>query len=79
MHILDDESDKKLNNISLFLTNNEALHLIGYLEQLLEGKSGDHSHLMSENYKKEITVCLYNSENTKNFHPRIQKLITNDE
>ena len=79
MRILDDKSDKKLNSVSLFLTKTEATHLIGYLAQLLSNKSLDHSHLMSEDYKKEVTVCLYDPENVDNFQERIQKLIHYDE
>ena len=79
MRILDDKSDKKLNSVSLFLTKNEAKHLIGYLEQLLENAKGDHSHLMSEDYQKEICICLYNPDNVENFNKRVQKLIFNDE
>lgn len=36
MRILDDELDKKLDTVSLFLTETEIRHLIGYLEQLLK-------------------------------------------
>ena len=36
MRILDNDADVKLDAISLFLTKTEALHLIGYLEQLVE-------------------------------------------
>jgi hypothetical protein len=79
MRILDNDADVKLDAISLFLTKTEALHLIGYLEQLVESTRHDHSHLMSEDYQKEITICLYDSENIKNFEPRIQKLIKIDE
>jgi len=61
------------------LTETEVLHLIGYLEQLVENKEHDHSHLMSEDYKKEITICMYDPKNVGTFNPRIQKLIREDE
>lgn len=79
MHILDDKSDKKLNTVSLFLTRTEALHLIGYLEQLIDNTESDHSHLMSEDHKNEMTICLYGPSNMDRFSPRIQKLIRYDE
>jgi hypothetical protein len=79
MRILDDKSDKAINSVSIFLTEVEAVHLIGYLEQLVFEKKGDHSHLSSEDYKKEITICLYSPEKIENFNPRVQKLITLDE
>lgn len=76
MRILDEKSDQKLDNISLFLTRKEAQHLIGYLEQLLE--KGDHSHLMSEDYRKEIMVCIYDPEKLDMFDSRSKKLILED-
>lgn len=79
MRILNDKSDSKLNTVSIFLTKTEALHMVGYLEQLIEGEGGDHSHLMSEDFDKEINICLYDPKNIANFHPRVQKLIKQDE
>ncbi len=81
MRISDDISNKKLDNITLFLTEGEALQLASYLKQLLEKpkEKGLHFHLSSEDYQKEITVCIYNPENITEFHPRAQKLIIDDE
>ena len=79
MRILDDKSDRPINSVSIFLTETEAVYLIGYLEQVVYEKRGDHSHLSSEDYKKEITICLYSPEKIDHFHPRIQKLLSNDE
>jgi len=75
MQIFDDTSDKKLDNITLFLTKSELQILSGYARQLLEKSSYDHFHLSSEDYQKEVTICVYDPEKTENFHPRIQKLI----
>ena len=77
MRILDDELDKKLDIVSLFLTEIEIRHLIGYLKQLLDKKI-DHAHLMSEDYQKEITVCIYDTINSQKFSPRVEKLIRED-
>jgi hypothetical protein len=80
MHILDDETDKKLNCITIFLTKNEAQQLFGYAKQLLEElSSSDHYHLSSEDYQKEITICLYDTNKLEGFNPRVQKLILQDE
>lgn len=74
MRILDDKTDKKLDRITLFLTKSEALQLEYYLKHFLEkpNDSGLHFHLSSEDYQKEITVCIYNPENITSLHPRIQ-------
>lgn len=79
MRILDDESDKKLDNVSIFLTREELKQLIGYAEGLLNKDSSDHYHLSSDDYQKEITLSIYNPESTEKFNPRIIKLIKNDE
>lgn len=78
MRILDDMSNMKLDGVTILLTKNEASHLRDYLEQLIHEDDKDHSHLMSEDYQKEITICLYSPDKIKNFQPRIQKLILED-
>jgi len=43
-------------NISLFLTQEEAIQLRGYLNQLLDHPKLHHFHLSSSDYKKEINI-----------------------
>ena len=78
MRILDDKSDKKLDTVTLFLTQEEALQLRSDLDQLLAKPQLHHTHLSSENYQKEITVCVYDGEKLQGFHPRAIKLIKED-
>ena len=79
LRILDDGSNKKLDNVSIFLTREEAAQLRGYLNQLLDNPKLQHSHLSSADYQKEITVCLYDEKNLENFDERSKRLILNDE
>lgn len=79
MRILDNESDKKLDNVSMFLTKEEAVQLRGYLNQLLDNPALQHSHLSSADYQKEITICLYTEDNLSTFDERSKNLILNDE
>lgn len=80
MYILDEESDKKLTNVTIIFNKSELKELMGYAKQLLEETpSSDHYHLSSEDFQKEITLCIYDSENLKMFTPRIRKLIEFDE
>ena len=79
MRILDEKSDKKLDTVSIFLTEEEAVQLQGYLEQLIDKPKLQHAHLFSEDYKKEITVCIYDEKDLEGFHPRSIKLIEKDE
>lgn len=68
-----------MDNVSLFLTKKEAIQLQGYLNQLLDNPKLQHAHLSSEDYQKEITVCLYDEKDLEGFHPRAIKLIEEDE
>lgn len=78
MRILDDESDKKLDTVTLFLTKEEILQLRSDLDHLIAKPKLNHTHLSSEDYKKEITVCVYDEEDLEGFHPRSIKLIKED-
>ena len=79
MRILDSDSDRKLDSVMLFLTKAELQQLIGYAKQLLANPSADHHHLSSEDYQKEITISIYDPENTENFSPRTRKLLSEDQ
>lgn len=79
MRILDEQSDKKLDTISIFLTEEEAVQLRGYLDQIIDNPKLQHAHLSSEDYKKEITICIYDKKDLEGFHPRSIKLIQKDE
>jgi hypothetical protein len=78
MRILDDEADEKLDSVSIFLTKDEMQQLIGYAKQLIE-HSSDHQHLSSNDYQKEITICIYNPENPGKFSPRVERLLRDDQ
>jgi hypothetical protein len=78
LRILDDESDRKLDSVSIFLTKEEATQLRGYLNQLLDNPALQHSHLSSVDCQKEITVCLYDEKNLDNLNQRSIKLIKED-
>lgn len=54
------------------------MQLRGYLNQLLDNPKLQHSHLSSDDYQKEITICLYDEKNLENFNPRSIKLIKED-
>jgi hypothetical protein len=81
MRMLDEDNDKRLDNVLLVLTAAEARQLNSYLCQLIDAKSStcDHFHLSSEDYQKEITICLYSPDHINNFNHRIRKLIVHDE
>ena len=80
MFILDDESNSKLNSITILLNKAEVIELLGYAKQLLETPTpSDHYHLSSDDYQKEITICMYDPDKREQFNPRIQKLVNEDD
>ena len=86
MLIIDDKDDLKLKEISsliLCLKVNEIEELIGSLQDTLKevenGKSDFHSHINSDDYEKEITVCAYGTEElNRALSPLIRKLIKSE-
>jgi len=79
MHILDECSSKKLDRVILYLTASEAHELIDSLQNLLENPTQHHSHVSDKNYQKEITVCVYDTNNLSSFDERSKNLILDDE
>ena len=79
MRMIDDDSSKKLDNITLFLTMAEAKQLRGALNAVIEEPTdANHRHVSSADYQKEITVCIYDPENLAGFNERSKKLILED-
>lgn len=79
MRILDNDTDKKIDNITLCLTRAEASELKDTLEDLLKSSKGNHGHVTDYESNKEITLCIYDQKNLdESFPERIKKLITED-
>ena len=79
MRLLDETTDKSINNLTLLLKKTEAIQLIGYLELLTKEDPNGHYHLNNEDYSKEITLALYDDGNITEFSNRYKSLITEDE
>lgn len=79
MRILNEISDKSLEKIVLYLTQAEAKELKDSLGQLLDKPSSNHAHISSEDFQKEVTICIYDIKKLNNFNDRSIKLIQNDE
>ncbi len=55
-----DANNKSINEVTLFLTKDEASELLDKLESILQSKvGGSHSHINDSSYVKEITICTY--------------------
>lgn len=78
MRILDQDSDKTCRDVLLYLTPSEALELRDSLNHLLEKPSSNHAHISEDDYKRELTVCIYDVNNLQGFNKRSLDIILND-
>jgi hypothetical protein len=79
MRLLDGKTDRALARLTVYLTREEAEELRDSLSALLATSGVRHEHVSSSDYKKELTVCLYNEANLDGFNERSKTLIRNDE
>ena len=79
MRLLNDDSNKPLNCVTIYLTQSEAEQLRASVVSLLEDPYGNHSHISSSDFQKEVTVCIYSPESISTFDERSQRLILNDQ
>lgn len=75
------DSDKKINNVVLYLTPDEAQEMKDSLELLIhDNNKHHHEHIpdRENNFKSEIAICIYKKDNLSSFDERSKKLILND-
>jgi hypothetical protein len=75
--MLDEERDVACNRLTVFLTRDETTQLRDTLEILLAGHH-QHEHVASDDFQKEITVCLYDPSNLGGLDERSRRLIRSD-
>jgi len=78
MRILDQDTDRAVSNVCLYLTPDEAERLRGRLERLLLNADEHHTHLEDGDLKHEITVTIYRDDNLHTYDQRSRKLILED-
>jgi GGDEF domain-containing protein len=78
MRILDEDLNKPLDKVLLYLTISEASELKESLENLINRPLNNHAHITNEDFEKELTVCIYDVDNLKGFNARSIDLIVND-
>ena len=77
MRILDQDNDRKLDRVTLYLTLAEAQELRDSLEAVIQQPRGNHAHIPDSAFDKEITVCIYD-EALAGFDERSRRLIEHD-
>jgi len=75
MRILDETRDNSVDRATLLLTRSEAQELLDSLKSLIADGKGQHAHVPSEDYKKEISIAIYEPGNPEGFNQRCQRLI----
>lgn len=75
MRILDETRDNSVDRATLLLTRTEAQELLDSLQSLLADGAGQHAHVPSEDYQKEIAIAIYDPGHVEGFNRRCQKLI----
>ena len=78
MRILDEQHDQAVSRSTILLTRSEAEEFRDSIEAILKGGEGNHAHIPSEDFQKEITIALYDGTNTSTFNERCQRLIKED-
>lgn len=78
MRILNEDSDKSLDKVIIYLTMPEAKELKDSLEAIINKPLGNHSHIPDENFEKELTICIYDVNNLDGFDDRSTDLILNN-
>jgi hypothetical protein len=75
MRILDEDSDRSLSTIVLYLTRSEAEELRDSVNLLLTDGRLRHEHVSSTDQTREVTVCLYDANDLEGFDERSRTII----
>jgi len=78
MRILDDHASKALERVTVYLTISEAAEMRDSLQALLSSPPGRHEHVPSDDYRKELTICIYDQGALVGFDDRSRRLILDD-
>lgn len=79
MDIYDPINEKSLESLTLYITIDEAKELYDDLAKLIADPIGNHTHINSSDYKKELTVCIYDPENMNLFNKATKNLLQKTE
>lgn len=79
MRLYDEDTDRSINRLTLYLTVDEAVELRDSIKALLRDLDG-HQHVPSADFKKELTVCLYDPTkiDESSFNDRSKRLLRED-
>ncbi len=78
MRILNQDTNSSINRIIIYLTSAEAKELRDSVEHLLTVSDVQHEHIPSEDFRKEISVTIYNPDSLDVFDDRSKRIILDD-
>ena len=79
MRILDQESDRRVDRVTIYLTLDEAKELRDSLQFVILRPQGNHAHIPDATMQKEVTVCIYDQGALDGFDQRSLTLIREDQ
>jgi hypothetical protein len=81
VRLLDEDSDRTIKSLALYLTPKEAQKARNALDELLawhESSKIEHVHLDDTEYEHHLTLVLYTPEEAERFQERWRRLIVED-
>lgn len=75
MRIYSPDQDRSLDEIVLYLTKKEAEEMKNSLESIIDRPSNNHAHIDDYDFQKELTICIYDIDNLKDFNTRSKEII----
>jgi hypothetical protein len=76
--MLDEDTDKAVSRVIIYLTAAEATVLRGKLNSLLTVDPDGHEHVSDDTFSKELTICLYDPSRLAHFNDRSKRLLVDD-
>jgi hypothetical protein len=78
MRILDEDGDKVIDRVTLYLLMTEAREFRDSLNALISNPIERHEHISSADFNREITVCIYDPAHLESFDDRSKKILSDD-
>jgi hypothetical protein len=78
MRIYDRKSDQELDEVTIYLTPDEAIELASYCQNLSEHPENHHMHFNDLDSTREITLAVYTAGNIRQFDERSRQIIGDD-
>lgn len=75
MRIYDFDNDRTIDNVVLYLTPAETRELYNGLARVIETPRRVHVHISSNDYQRELTLCVYRKEDIETFDEKSRQIL----